>query len=118
MSFTSYYSFQFISLDGTRSAFDDSEFKNSEFKDFIVPQGKQIRKVETMLSVSKGKLKGFKWIGDDEEVLLAFGEIDDPYLRNQKSFNLVTIMTLNRNQRIIGVKSCSSEHKIANHRSF
>ena len=67
-------SYQFISLDGTRSAFDSSECTEGEkWTDLIMPQGKQIRTVETMLGKSFGTLEGFKWIGDDGEVLLAVG---------------------------------------------
>jgi hypothetical protein len=38
-----------------------------------VLQGKQIRTVETLLGKEKAELMGFKWIGDDGEVLLAVG---------------------------------------------
>ena len=71
-------SLQFISFDGTRSAFDSSDCKFRTWTDYIIPQGKQIRKVETLLSKNEGYLYGFKWIGDDGAVLLAFGDIDDP----------------------------------------
>ena len=61
--------YQFISLNGTRSAFDssdldvnkddsDGESKDSDSKwtDHIMPKGKQIRTVETLLGNSSGRL--------------------------------------------------------------
>ncbi len=77
-----YDCYQFISLNGTRSAFEDSDLKNPKCRDYIVPQGKQIRTVKTMLDRRDGWLRGFKWIGDDGAVLFAFSNIDDDYYRN------------------------------------
>ncbi len=77
-------SFQFISLYGTRSAFDSSDFKKKpRWTDHIVPQGKQIRTVETLLDKQNGHLLGFKWIGDDGAVLVAVGYIDHPNMRER-----------------------------------
>ncbi len=89
--------YQFISVDGTRSAFKDSESSDDEeWPDYIVPQGKQIRTVETLLVRCDGSLFGFKWIGDDGAVLLAVGDIDKPDWRNDPSC-VVTSFTLNHN---------------------
>ncbi len=63
----------FISLDGTRSAFEDSWLSKLVWKEHIIPQGKQIRTVEMLLRKEDGYLIGFKWIGDDGEVLVAVG---------------------------------------------
>jgi hypothetical protein len=49
---------------------------------FIVPKGKQIRKVETVFAKQYGTLYGFKWFDDDGEVLLAVGHIDHPNYRS------------------------------------
>ncbi len=98
-------SYQFISLDGARSAFDRSACSRS-WTDHIVPQGKQIRTVETMLRKRNGLLYGFKWIGDDGAVLVAVGEIDDDDARNDPDYP-VTTLTLNHNQRLVGVRSSS-----------
>ncbi len=110
-------SYQFISLDGTRSAFEDSD-STGEWTDHIVPQGKQIRTVETLLDVNTGYLNGFKWIGDDGEVLLAVGNIDDTCYLEETGRFVVTTLTLNHNQRLVGVKSESAGYKYANHYSF
>ncbi len=111
-------SFQFISLDGTRSKFEDSWYDDKEWTDYIIPQGKQIRTVETMLRKSDGYLWGFKWIGDDGAVLVAVGNfIDDPDRRNDSDFVLQSL-TLNHNQRLVGVRSDSDGFKCARHYSF
>ena len=74
------FRFQFISLDGTRSAFEESDYgKGLIWSDYIAPQGKQIRTVETLLLKSVGALWGFKWIGDDGAVLVDVGFIDSPF---------------------------------------
>ncbi len=112
-----YENFQFISLDGTRSAFDSSNLINAKWTDHIIPQGKQLRKVETLLAKGCAKLFGFKWIGDDGAVLVAVGDIDDPDCRNDRG-NVVTTLTLNHNQRLVGVKSYSAGHGEAWHYSF
>jgi hypothetical protein len=65
-------SYQFISADGTQSAFDSMV----KWTDYIVPKGKQIRTVETLLDTEDGFLRGFKWVGDDRVVLVAAGDID------------------------------------------
>ena len=112
--------FQFISLDGTRSAFDSSGFgqdDDDEWTDYIVPQGKQIRTVETILTKDKGTLMGFKWIGDDGAVLVAVGGIDDRDYRRDPEL-VVTKLTLNHNQRLLGVKSYSRGWKLALNLSF
>ncbi len=101
---------QFISLDGTRSAFEVSGRKDREWTDHIIPQGTQIRTVETLLRKKNGKLYGFKWIGDDGAVLIKFGDIDDPGYRNDP-LAVVTRFTLNHNQRLVGVRSGSGGYK-------
>jgi hypothetical protein len=106
--------FQFISLDGTRSAFDSSDIPKHLWKDHIVPQGKQIRTVETMLAKFNGHLEGFKWIGDDGAVLFASEFIDNPSRRNDP-YLVVNSLTLNHNQRLVGVRSDSSGNKMAKH---
>ncbi len=112
------WSFQFISVDGSRSAFDDSWCKDpSKWVDKIIPQGAQIRKVETLLSKSDGGLWGFKWIGDDGTVLLAVGDIDDDNARNHPELVLQSL-TLNHNQRLVGVKSRSGLRGWAQHCLF
>ncbi len=109
------WSFQFISLDGTRSAFDSSDIDEEyEWTDHIVPQGKQIRTVETFLSKYSGFVYGFKWIGDDGAVLVVAGDIDSPSMRKDPRFVLKSL-TLNHNQRLVGVKSCSGGLKWARH---
>ncbi len=110
-------SFQFISLDGTRSAFEDSDCWG-KWNEHIKPQGKQIRTVETMLRKSDGLLCGFKWIGDDGAVLLAFGDIDDPDKRNNTEKYVVSSLTLNYNQTLVGVRSGSCGRESAFHFSF
>ncbi len=60
-----------------------------------------------MLQKSSGLLYGFKWIGDDGEVLLAAGLIDYPAYRESPSMIVLTTLTLNHNQRLVGVKSYS-----------
>ncbi len=56
----------FISLDGTRSTYNDSKFYSAKkWKDEILSEGAYICKVETMLSKSSGCLEGFKWFGVD-----------------------------------------------------
>ncbi len=101
------WSFQFISLDGTRSEFDSSgRDKDIKWTDYIIPQGKQIRTVETLLNRFSGRLWGFKWIGDDGAVLVAVGSIDEPSKRNDPDC-VVTTLTLNHNQRLVGVRSGS-----------
>ncbi len=108
-------SFQFISLDGTRSAFDSSgRSKDVKWKNHIIPQGKQIRTVETLLDKSNGILCGFKWISDDGAVLVKVGCIDWSILRNLPFF-VVTSLTLNHNQRLVGMKSYSWGQKYAAH---
>ncbi len=52
-------------------------------------------------------LWGFKWIGDDGGVLFKVGDIDDPNDRDNPEY-VVTLLTLNQNQRLVGVKSKSS----------
>ncbi len=47
-----------------------------------MPQGAQIRKVETLLEKNDGWLCGFKWISDEGKVLIEVGEIDDPDYRD------------------------------------
>ena len=49
---------------------------------------------------------GFKWIGDDGAVLVAVDYIDDPSYRNDPDY-VVTTLTLNHNQRLVGVRSDS-----------
>ena len=111
-------SFEFISLDGAQSGFDISEcyswFKST---DHIIPQGKQIRTVETMLLKFNGNLLGFKWFGDDGVVLVAAGLIDIDDYRNASHLVLQSF-TLNHNQRLVGVKSYSRGWKHACHYSF
>ncbi len=65
----------------------------------------------------KGNLEGFKWVGDDGEVLVAVGPIDDPDFRDWSDFE-VTTLTLNHNQRLVGVKSSAGGYKSAYHYSF
>ncbi len=110
--------FQFISLDGTRSAFDSSRCPpHWKWTDHIVPQGKQIRTVETLLNKYYGALWGFKWIGDDGGVLVAVCDIDNPKKRNDPDW-VFTSLTLNHNQRIVGVRSDAGGDKWAFHCSF
>ena len=112
------WSYKFISVDGTRSAFDDSDCKYpSKCVDKIIPQSAHIRKVETLLSKSLGHLIGFKWIGDDGTVLVAVGGIDDPDNRNDPDYVLQSF-TLNHNQRLVGVRSGSGGYIRAEHYSF
>ncbi len=114
-------SYQFISLDGTRSAFDSSESSLgwiSAWEEHIIPQGKQIRTVETLLRRSDGMLWGFKWIGDDGGVLLTVGYIDDDYWRDDTEQHVVTTLTLNHNQTLVGVRSGSGGEKKAVQLSF
>ncbi len=75
---------------------DDSQFKGGKWVDLIVPEGKEICKVETILLKLNGKLCGFKWIADKGEVLLAVGVIDNPNWRNEPEY-IVTSLTLNYN---------------------
>ncbi len=110
------YCYQFISIDGTLSAFDDSDCP-SKWVDKIIPQGAQIRKVETLLGKENGYLSGFKWIGDDGTVLVAAGLIDRHDLRIDPR-RVVTTLTLNHKQRLVGVKSSSDGGKWAWHYSF
>ncbi len=120
MSVYGHRSFQFISLDGTRSAFDSSELDvDVKWTDHIIPQGSQIRTVETLLEKCFGLLLGFKWIGDDGAVLLAFGDIDnDDYnYRNDPDY-VVATLTLNHNQRLVGVRSDSNTDCAAWHSTF
>ena len=56
----------------------------------------QIRKVETLLEKKSGTLLGFKWIGDEDRVLLAVGYIDMLNIRNADD-SVVTHLTLNNN---------------------
>ena len=70
-----------------------------------------------MLKKSDGLLYGFKWIADDETVLLAAGDIDDPMYRNDPSV-VRTSVTLNENQRLAGIKSASRDWNLARHWSF
>jgi hypothetical protein len=119
VSFYSYdRSYQFISLDGARSAFEDSQLGGSKWTEHIVPQGKQIRTVETMRDKGEGKLEGFKWVGDDGEVLVAVGPIDEPIWREDPEWMVVTTLTLNHNQRLLGIRSASTGFKEARHYSF
>jgi len=86
-----------------------------------MPQGKQIRKVETLLIKSYGSLLGFKWYGDDGAVLVAPGLIDRDEWRNDTKDFVVTTLTLNHNQRLVGVRSDSqgwNMRKYAEHYSF
>ena len=55
-------------------------------------------------------LRGFKWIGDDGAVLVATENIDDPKMRNHPNMVLQSL-TLNHNQRLVGVKSYSDGEK-------
>ncbi len=110
-------SYQFISLDETRSKFWVGDFDSDYdvyWTDYIVRQGKQIRTVETLLYKGNGVLCGFKWIGDDGAVLVAVGKIDDPDHRNQP-YNVVTTLTLNHNQRLVGIRSASNASNRAMH---
>ena len=66
---------------------------------------------------NKGLLYGFKWIGDDGTVLLAVDDIDTPSCRNHPDF-VVTTLTLNHNQRLVGVRSDSAGMRDARHYSF
>ena len=112
--------YQFISLDITQSKFDSSEcYEDRDFTwlDRIVPQGKQIRTVETLLRKEYGFLYGFKWIGDDGAVLVAAGPIDNPKARDDPD-NVLQSLTLNHNQTLVGVKSYSHGYKWAKHFSF
>ena len=70
-----------------------------------------------MLGKDYGLLLGFKWIDDDGAVLVKVGEIDDPKFRNSPKF-VVTTLTLNHNQRLLGIKSYSCGDKGARHLSF
>ncbi len=114
-------SFQFISVDETRSAFDDSGCEDGFWVDRIIQQGAQIRKVETLLRKGDGdrdgSMAGFRWYGDDGKVLVAAGAIDSSDYRNNPWFELTTL-TLNHNQRLVGVRSDSRGLKIAVHNSF
>ena len=67
--------YQFISVDGTRSELDRSKCKEREWIDYIIPQGKQISKIETLLDRINGQLLGFKWVGSDGAVLVVAGLI-------------------------------------------
>ncbi len=71
-----------------------------------------------MLEKSNGALEGFKWIGDDGAVLVAVGWIDDDDYRGVTELFVVTTLTLNHNQRLVGVKSYSWGYKWARHYSF
>ncbi len=82
-----------------------------------MPQGKQIRTVETLLTKDNGALMGLKWVGDDGAVLVAVGWIDIPNLIDDPDY-VVTTLTLNHNQRLVGVKSWSWNRKKAIHLSF
>jgi hypothetical protein len=85
---------------------------------YIVPQGKQIRTVETMIDKNLGMLLGFKWVGDDGEVLVAVGWIDDPYERKDTEKYELQSFTLDHNQRLVGVRSASNRDKKAYHDCF
>jgi hypothetical protein len=61
-----------------------------------------------------GDLEGFKWFGDNNEVLVAAGSIDLDWLRNDP-YRVLSKLTLNHNQRLVGVKSSSSEWENAQH---
>ncbi len=107
--------FHFISLDGTRDTFDDSDNSyTNDFTDFIALKGEKIHKVETLLSKKDGMLIGFKWIGGDGEVIIAVGRIDASNFRNDKTC-LLNLLTLNHNQRLVGVKSHSGRCKFGYH---
>ncbi len=58
------------------------------------------------MSKIHGYLVGFKWLGDDGAVLLAVGNIDKPNYRNNPDY-VVTTLTLNHNQTLLGVRSDS-----------
>jgi hypothetical protein len=88
-----------------------------KWTDHIMPQSKQIRTVETLLSKFNGSLYGFKWIGDDGAVLLASGFIDHSDMRNDPDYVLQSF-TLNHNQRLLGVCSGSGGDKDSSHYSF
>ena len=53
-----------------------------------------------------GLLCGFKWIGGVEKVLLSVGPIDEPHFRNDPRAVIKTL-TLNNNQRLVGMQSGS-----------
>jgi hypothetical protein len=71
-----------------------------------------------MLWKWNGWLVGFKWIGDDGAVLVSAGYIDNPIYRNDTKYRVVTTLTLDDNQRLVGVKSGSGGEKRAWHYSF
>ncbi len=96
---------------------DDSQNTGHKWVDYIIPEGKTISKVETLLSKSDGWLRGFKWIGDDGGVLVSVGKIDNSIARNHPDC-VVTYLTLNHNQRIVGVNSYSVGMKKAVHNLF
>ncbi len=102
--------YQFISLDETRSAFKSSGLDvDAKWTDYLIPQGKQIRTVETLLWKVSGILCGLKWIGDDGAVLVAVGAIDDPDKRyDTEELYVLQTLTLNHNQRLVGVRSDSN----------
>ncbi len=80
--------------------------RKNKWKDYIIPQGKQIRTVETLLDRNDGELCGFKWIGDDGAVLVAVGYIDEPIYRDDTD-SVLQSLTLNHNQTLVGVRSGS-----------
>ncbi len=69
-----------------------------------MPPGKQIRRVDTLFMKELSILAGFRWIDDDEKVLVSVGAIDSPNLTNEQDF-VATSYTLELNERLVGMKS-------------
>ncbi len=64
-----------------------------------------------------GCLIGFIWFSDDGTVILAVGAIVQPGYRYHPDYVFISL-TLNHNQRLVGVKSSSDGDNKAEHRSF
>jgi hypothetical protein len=67
--------------------------------------------------MSVGRVKSFVWLGDDGAVLVSVSLIDDDDEEDHPDW-VVTTLTLDHNQRLVGVKSSSGGEKKADHCSF
>ncbi len=97
--------------DGKISNFPDSQLNEDLYVEHKISNS-HIAQIEIIYSVAFSTLCGLKFFDIDGKVLISCGLIDNPYNRSHPGFRL-KMLTLNKNERPIGIKSSGRSKNLA-----
>jgi hypothetical protein len=112
---------QFISQNNTRSRFSDTKAnndpQNEKWTEKKMQEAKEVHRVETIFCKEDGLMCGFRFFAQDGSKLLNCGAIENRKLRDSPKYTVINFY-LEKDERIVGIKSASRGFEEAAHFSF